>query len=53
MGKFLVIPCSGIGKVQGLLSREVALELAERRSPEEFGTLCLALLVTGDHEARE
>ncbi len=51
--KTLVVPCSGIGKVQGLLSREVAFELAGRRGPEAFETLCLALLVTGDGEARE
>lgn len=49
----LVIPCSGIGKVHGLISREVAYELLERRRPAAFGTVCLALLVTGDEEARE
>lgn len=48
----LVIPCSGIGKVHGLLSREAVYELVEQQHPEGFDTLCLALLVVGDPEAR-
>ena len=49
--KVLVIPCSGIGKVQGLIAREVALQVADERLPEHTKTLCLALLVKGDEEA--
>ena len=51
--KTLVVPCSGIGKVHGLLSREVAYELAGPSGAGPYETLCLALLVTGDEEARE
>ena len=47
----LVIPCSGIGKVHGLVGREAtysALELL----PSRAETVCLALLVTGDPETQ-
>ncbi len=50
--KVLVIPCSGIGKVHGLMGREAtyrALELL----PGQAETMCLARLVTGDPETRE
>jgi uncharacterized metal-binding protein len=46
-----VIPCSGIGKVMGLLSRETALEVTGRLCPDLAETACLAHLVTGDAEA--
>lgn len=49
----LVIPCSGIGKVQGLISRESVYLVTDRRMPEETQTVCLALLVSGDAAARE
>lgn len=45
-----VIPCSGIGKVHGLVSRE-AVYRAIDNAPEAVDTVCLALLVTGDAEA--
>lgn len=48
--KKLVVPCSGIGKVHGLLGREAMLELVERQHPGDFDTVCLALLVVGDPE---
>jgi len=47
----LVIPCSGIGKVQGLLSREATYLVTDELAPAETGTLCLALLVKGDPDA--
>lgn len=47
----LVIPCSGIGKVQGLIAREVTYELTDRLAPDAADTVCLALLVSGDKEA--
>ena len=49
----LVIPCSGIGKVHGLISREVAYRVTDALMPRQVDTVCLALLVTGDPEARE
>ncbi|HLI64082.1 MAG TPA: putative zinc-binding protein [Terriglobales bacterium] len=47
----LVIPCSGIGKVHGLISREAAYLVTDELAPKQTDTLCLALLVKGDDEA--
>jgi uncharacterized metal-binding protein len=47
----LVIPCSGIGKVHGLISREAAYLVTDEMSPEQTETMCLALLVKGDADA--
>jgi uncharacterized metal-binding protein len=49
-GKVLVIPCSGIGKVQGLISRETVYRVVDALPPLGAETVCLALLVTGDPE---
>lgn len=51
MEKIPVIPCSGIGKVFGLMAREAALEITEALRPGCTETVCLAYLVTGDREA--
>ena len=48
----LVIPCSGIGKVHGLMSREATYSAMEAL-PGQSDTVCLALLVKGDPETRE
>jgi uncharacterized metal-binding protein len=50
-GPTLVIPCSGIGKVHGLIGREATYEIIDRLTPGTADTLCLALLVTGDEES--
>ena len=47
----LVIPCSGIGKVHGLIGREAAYLVTDELAPKETDTLCLALLVKGDCDA--
>ncbi len=49
----LVIPCSGIGKVHGLISREAAYLVTDELARERADTMCLALLVKGDAEALE
>ena len=49
----LVIPCSGIGKVHGLISREATYLVTDELAPEQTDTICLALLVKGDAEALE
>ncbi len=49
--KVLVIPCSGVGKVHGLIAREVAFQVADELRPKRTETLCLALLVKGEEEA--
>lgn len=43
------MPCSGIGKVHGLIAREATYAAADMADAE---TLCLALLVSGDEEAK-
>jgi len=50
-GKVLVIPCSGVGKVHGLMAREVTYRVVDELEPRASDTLCLALLVKGDEEA--
>jgi uncharacterized metal-binding protein len=47
----LIIPCSGIGKVHGLLTREATYLVTDEIAPEQTDTMCLALLVKGDAEA--
>ena len=49
----LLIPCSGIGKVHGLIGREAVLQAVDTLSEDVADTLCLALLVMGDDEALE
>jgi uncharacterized metal-binding protein len=51
--KVLVIPCSGVGKVHGLISREAVYHVTDNLLPGQTDTACLALLVTGDPEARQ
>ena len=48
--KVLVIPCSGIGKPIGTVSRETAYKIVENLRKEKCQTICLALLTSGDKE---
>lgn len=48
--KVVVIPCSGIGKPIGTVSRETANEVIRLR-PDVAETVCLAALTSGDEEA--
>ena len=47
----LVIPCSGIGKVHGLISREATYLVTDELAPGQTDTLCLGLLVMRDADA--
>ena len=47
----LIIPCSGIGKVHGLISREATYLVTDELAPGQTDTLCLGLLVKRDAEA--
>lgn len=51
--KIKVIPCSGIGKVFGLIARESALKTVVELCPEKSETICLAYIVTGDEDVRK
>ncbi len=50
--KTIVIPCSGIGKSFGSVSREAAYSVTEDLRPEETQIVPLALLVMGDAESQ-
>ena len=47
--KVVIIPCSGIGKPIGTVSRENAYEVM-RLKPDTAETVCLAALTSGDEE---
>ena len=49
--KKIVIPCSGIGKAFGTVSREATYQLTETNHQKEYRTMCLPLLVAGDQDA--
>ncbi len=49
----VVVPCSGIGKPFGTVSREASYELCEELRPESTRLMALAKLVLGDAAARE
>ena len=48
----LIIPCSGIGKSFGTISRDATYCVVEEMKKGETDTLCLSLLVMGDENAR-
>lgn len=50
--KVVIVPCSGIGKTFGTVSREAVYEVAEDLRPDETQLVALSLLVLGDEEAR-
>lgn len=47
----LVIPCSGIGKVHGLISREATYLVTDELASDRTDTLCLGLLVIREDAA--
>ena len=47
-----IVPCSGIGKPFGTVSREAAYEIVEELRPQSAELVALALLVLGDESAR-
>jgi uncharacterized metal-binding protein len=51
--KVVIVPCSGIGKSYGSVSREAAYEVVEVLRPEETQLIPLSLLVLGDESSRE
>jgi uncharacterized metal-binding protein len=48
-----IVPCSGIGKPFGTVSREAAYEVVEELRPHSAELVALALLVLGDESARD
>jgi uncharacterized metal-binding protein len=51
--KVLIIPCSGIGKSIGTVSRETTYEIIENLSKGKAETVCLALLTSQDKETMD
>jgi uncharacterized metal-binding protein len=51
-GKVVIVPCSGIGKSYGTVSREAAYEVTEDSRPNHTQLVALSLLVLGDEDAR-
>ena len=50
--RVMLVPCSGLGKSLGTVSREAAYEVLEDLRPDDTGLTPLSLLVLGDEEAR-
>jgi len=50
--KVVIVPCSGIGKPYGTVSREAGYEVTEEARPDQTELVALSLLVLGDDAAR-
>lgn len=50
--KVVIVPCSGIGKAYGTVSREAAFALTQDLRPADSQLVALSLLVLGDEAAR-
>jgi uncharacterized metal-binding protein len=50
--KVVIVPCSGIGKTYGTVSREAAYDLVDDLRSDTTQLVALSLLVLGDEEAR-
>jgi len=50
--KVVIVPCSGIGKTYGSVSREAAYMVTEDLCPDDTRLVALSKLVLGDEEAR-
>ena len=51
--EILILPCSGIGKALGTLTRWTAFEITQNLKPEDTRLLCLARLVVADDESKQ
>ena len=51
--KVKLVPCSGIGKVYGLMAREAVLTTVFDLCPDQAEMVCLAHIVTGDQDVTE
>ena len=50
--KVVIVPCSGIGKTYGTVSREAAYDVTEDIRPDQTQLVALSLLVLGDEATR-
>ena len=49
----VIVPCSGIGKTYGTVSREAAYDVTQDMRPETSRLVALSLLVLGDEASKE
>lgn len=52
-GSIFLVPCSGIGKVHGLIGREAVYKVAGELRPQDTELACLAEIVTQNEEIQE
>jgi uncharacterized metal-binding protein len=52
VGRVVIVPCSGIGKAYGTVSREAAYAVTMDLRPDDSQLVALSLLVLGDEAAR-
>jgi uncharacterized metal-binding protein len=50
--RVVIVPCSGIGKTYGTVSREAAYDITEDLRPGETQLVALSKLVLGDEDTR-
>ncbi len=50
--KIVIVPCSGIGKTYGTVSREAAYDVVEDLRPDDTQLVALSMLVLGDEATR-
>jgi uncharacterized metal-binding protein len=50
--KIVIVPCSGIGKTYGTVSREAAYDVIEDLRPDDTQLVALSMLVLGDERTR-
>ena len=50
--RVVIVPCSGIGKTYGTVSREAAYDLTQDIRPQATKLVALSLLVLGDEQVR-
>ncbi len=50
--KVIIVPCSGIGKTYGSVSREAAYDITEDLRPKDTQLVALSTLVLGEETAR-
>ena len=50
--RVVIVPCSGIGKTYGTVSREAAYDVVDDLRPAETQLVALSMLVLGDEAAR-
>ncbi len=51
--RVVILPCSGIGKTYGSVSREAAYEVVEKLRPAQTQLIALSKLVMGDQESQQ